>query len=769
MILLKLTFLVTALIICTTLIVLMMKMRSAQTPLKKHITPMFALGLCSVIFYSIFLFCDSYWYAMIFDTLFFCSLDWLVYSVLTFSFAYTNRNPQHPYRFVLLVMSAVDSLFLLLNLKTLHSFDLDLLYFSKNLIPYWGAVFTPVHYLHLGFCYIMVFSSFALIAMAMIKAPLFYKKKYISVLVAYIIIIVINVFCYSLNTPVDFSVFMYTFLAIFIYYYSTYRFPHQLVNCLLANVNERISEGIVFFDADGKFAYANASGRFLMGDTAKRATFSAATAERYARTWQKFHPEPSSKGEDSFTINGTNLHFQVEFQKVFSDGEEIGSFFKFVNKTDEIKQLKRQRYISTHDEMTGLLNRTGFFEAVSERQQSDLSEYLMLVSNIRDFKIINEIFGEETGDKILMMEADFLRQADGIDALCGRIDDDKFAMFLKKEYFSMKKTIDEFQKIQQITENSAFKIHFTLGIYESRFAFESPRLMCDKALLATEKNSDDYQHIFAEYDSEMLEQLLVEKDIVSDFETALSKGQFCIFLQPQISIDDMNFSCEALARWRHPERGILQPKEFIEILEKTGLIHKLDAYIWEEAAKKIREWNDKGIRNWSISVNVSPKDFYYIDIFKTLVEIVQKYNISPSLLNIEFTETAFVENFEKSRKLTKNLQQFGFKVEIDDFGSGYSSLNMLKDIDADVLKIDRVFLKETEHHDRGMTILSSIVSMAKSLNMEVLAEGVETDSQILMLKELGCEAFRGFLFAEPMEVSEFERAFVFRKPKNLFL
>ena len=440
-----------------------------------------------------------------------------------------------------------------------------------------------------------------------------------------------------------------------------------------------------------------------------------------------------------------------------------------MNKTDEIKQLKRQRYISTHDEMTGLLNRTGFFEAVSERQQSDLSEYLMLVSNIRDFKIINEIFGEETGDKILMMEADFLRQADGIDALCGRIDDDKFAMFLKKEYFSMKKTIDEFQKIQQITENSAFKIHFTLGIYESRFAFESPRLMCDKALLATEKNSDDYQHIFAEYDSEMLEQLLVEKDIVSDFETALSKGQFCIFLQPQISIDDMNFSCEALARWRHPERGILQPKEFIEILEKTGLIHKLDAYIWEEAAKKIREWNDKGIRNWSISVNVSPKDFYYIDIFKTLVEIVQKYNISPSLLNIEFTETAFVENFEKSRKLTKNLQQFGFKVEIDDFGSGYSSLNMLKDIDADVLKIDRVFLKETEHHDRGMTILSSIVSMAKSLNMEVLAEGVETDSQILMLKELGCEAFQGFLFAEPMEVSEFERAFVFRKPKNLFL
>jgi EAL domain-containing protein (putative c-di-GMP-specific phosphodiesterase class I) len=229
-----------------------------------------------------------------------------------------------------------------------------------------------------------------------------------------------------------------------------------------------------------------------------------------------------------------------------------------------------------------------------------------------------------------------------------------------------------------------------------------------------------------------------------------------MFLQPQVRADGEITSAEALVRWRHPERGMIPPGEFIPVFEETGLIYRLDQRIWELAAQKLRVWKDTGHGDIKISVNISARDFYYLDIYKSFTELVEKYAIDPHMLNVEITETAIMMNLDKQLGLLERLQKYGFHVEIDDFGSGYSSLNMLKNIHADVLKIDMGFLRETQNYQRTKIILNMIINLAKQLHMTVITEGVETEKQLAFLTRAGCDIFQGYYFSKPIPVGEFE-------------
>ena len=209
----------------------------------------------------------------------------------------------------------------------------------------------------------------------------------------------------------------------------------------------------------------------------------------------------------------------------------------------------------------------------------------------------------------------------------------------------------------------------------------------------------------------------------------------------------------------HPENGLIQPGVFIDVLERADLIYKLDRYIWELAAKQVADWKGTEFEGISISVNVSPKDLYYLDIRKEFTELIEKYEIDPKSLNIEITETAVTSDVNKCAKLIQELQNRGFLVEIDDFGSGYSSLNMLKDINADVLKIDMGFLRKTENQKRAQVILNYTIDMAHELGMNVITEGVETVDQLDFLTGMGCTMFQGFYFDRPMPVELFEKKY----------
>jgi len=765
MIFYKTLFTICASIICILLSVMYKNLYNSESSIKKYVYQPIGAGIITVIIYSISLFCTSYYVAMFFITMYFCCNDFLTYIMLKFTRAYSNKKEISVLNIILKVLIALDCISLFANIYTLHSFDINLIYSKNYEYSYWSATLYNIHILHLALCYFMVIYSFLILIIEGIKAPSFYKQKYFSILIVYIFVIVINFFCYALHFPIDYSVLCYVFLGGFICYYTIYSFPKKLMQFLLSSVNEKIDDGIIFFDKQGKYVYSNNITRFLLRN--EKGVFTPQVAEMYAEAWKSVHPEYEKNGCDSFTIAGAEHHFIVEYQTLTSDDIEIGSFFKLVDKTEETNEYLRERYNATHDSLTGLYNRLGFFDAVENlqiREKRQNERYIMLCSNIKDFKIINEIFGEKVGDSILLKQANLMKGLSHTETICGRINDDKFAMFLKKEYFDERKFIESINAISKIVNGSAYKLKIIVGIYETSSNNEIPQLMCDKAEMACIHIEDDYQNIFSKYNSDFMGRVLSEKNMVSEFSEALITGQFLMYLQPQIinvgTPKERFFGAEALVRWNHPVKGLLLPEYFLSVLEKTGLIYKLDIFIWEQAAKKIKEWNERGLKNFMISVNVSPKDQYYIDICKTFVDLVNEYEINPKYLRIEFIEGGFMENFATSKKLVDDLKANGFIIEIDDFGSGYSSFNMLKDIDVDALKIDKIFLKETENHNRSYTILSSIISMSETLGMDIIAEGVETIEHVDMLLDLGCRNFQGNFFSEPITVSEFERLYL---------
>lgn len=283
--------------------------------------------------------------------------------------------------------------------------------------------------------------------------------------------------------------------------------------------------------------------------------------------------------------------------------------------------------------------------------------------------------------------------------------------------------------------------------------------MCDKANLASETIKNEYKSNIAYYTERLFESSIEERRIIGEFERAISNNEFEMYLQPQVDSSGNLYGAEALVRWQHPERGLLSPAIFIDVLEKTGFIYRLDRYMWDKAAKKLSEWKKEGKDQYHISVNISTKDFYLVDVYETFVGLVDKYDIDPVNLKIEITETTLMSDLDKNMGIIRRLQNYGFNIEIDDFGSGYSSLNMLKDISADVLKIDMGFLRASENEAKGLDILESIITLAGKLGMKVITEGVETKKQLYMLAEMGCDMYQGYYFSKPIPVDEFEKKY----------
>lgn len=423
----------------------------------------------------------------------------------------------------------------------------------------------------------------------------------------------------------------------------------------------------------------------------------------------------------------------------------------------EVVRVKKEQFIVSHDKLTGLYNRESFFKKAEEiiRKNPQKKRY-MVCTNIKNFKLANDLFGKEMGDRVLADQAKLLTLAQYDDCIHGRIAGDKFAMLIAKEDFNPRLAAQNTSKLQYLINDTNYKLHLAIGAYEITDPGESAQVMCDKANMAIESMQDDYSQVVAYYDEKMLGGLVQEKNVLSEFDYALEADQFQMYLQPQITNTGKLSGAEAIVRWHHPSRGILMPADFIEIIERRGYIYRLDRCMWEQAAAKLSDWKKRGINDLSISVNVSTKDFYYIDLYKAFTGLVEKYAIDPSRFNIEITETALIGDMGRYLTVIKRLREYGFHIEIDDFGSGYSSLNMLKDMEVDILKIDMAFLEETITTERTRIILRSVIAMAKELGMEVITEGVRNAEHVAFLTEAGCDIFQGFYFDRPISVAEFE-------------
>ena len=423
---------------------------------------------------------------------------------------------------------------------------------------------------------------------------------------------------------------------------------------------------------------------------------------------------------------------------------------------------RASHYMAHHDSMTNVLNSDAFNEQSREmiRKSPGLS-WVMITSNIMNFRLINTLFSDMKGNEVLIKTAAMLREiSEGARGLCGRIGGDQFAMLLPGIVFREDRLEQTARELAELFNSGLYTFCIHFGVYEIDDPSLPVSVMCGRANSALRTIREDLTRTVAYFDDTILQKILFEQRVIGSFEEALKDGQFRMYLQPLVREDGSAIGAEALVRWHKSDGTLIMPGDFIEILENVGLIQKLDLYIWELAVKQLSIWKKNGKRDLFISVNMSAKDIYSIDVYETLTRLVDKYGVDSRMLRLEITETALLVEPEKSDAVVSKLRAKGFLVEIDDFGKGYSSLSLLKNIQADVLKIDMSFLREIRDGERSRAILQSVIGMADSLGMDVITEGVETEQQLRALSEMGCSHFQGYYFSRPVPVEEFEARYV---------
>ena len=425
------------------------------------------------------------------------------------------------------------------------------------------------------------------------------------------------------------------------------------------------------------------------------------------------------------------------------------------NKENEILRRKVER-----DKLTGLYNIDTFYEKVAEKLRISDGEFYIMNININRLKVVNDVYGIEEGDKLIKHVADRMKkirnsQTDGSDIIIARMSGDNFFVFLTKEQYELNKSFD-------LVGDYHLKINITVrtGLYLIEDKALPINIMCDRAQMATDTVKEGMQQVGI-YSSQQGDQLIFEQNIMNDINEAMYKNQIVIFIQPKYDVVNRKIvGGESLVRWIHPKLGMIPPNKFISVLEKNNYITKLDYYVWEKTCQLLRYLKDKDGSVLPISVNVSRVNFYRTNLVSNLLKLIEKYNLETKDLQLEITETVYTEDKQVIYSIISELQEAGFKILMDDFGSGYSSLNMLKDAPIDVLKLDMAFMRNIDmdnENERNNIIVESIVELSKKLNISVVVEGVESEKQVEFLKSIGAEIIQGYYFSKPIPVEEYEK------------
>ena len=428
--------------------------------------------------------------------------------------------------------------------------------------------------------------------------------------------------------------------------------------------------------------------------------------------------------------------------------------------TQAQKNIDLEHFGTLHDSLTGLYNRYGFYRQARHCLESYPEEaYCLVGSNFCDFKLINNFYGLTKGNELLAQIGTMLRRHyEGDDEVAyGRVQDDRFALLIPVRRFHPEELLHDTEEIMQRIQPGNLMLQVTVGICRVEDAQTPISILCDRAFLAASSLEKMESSGFVWYQEDMLADKLHDQTILARFTEAMQNQEMQIFLQSQVDAQSGRVvGAEALSRWCRPDGSIISPALFVPVLEHHGKIWQLDYWVWEQSCSLLRKWQGTPLERCTISVNISVKDMYYLDLYEVFTQLVQQYDINPASLELEITETVFMDKPREAMALIRRLQAYGFRIAIDDFGSGYSSLRLLKDIQADILKIDMEFLQRTAHHRRSRIILQAIVSLAQALSMPTIVEGVETKEQADYLRSIGSTIFQGFYFSEPIPIAEFE-------------
>lgn len=406
-----------------------------------------------------------------------------------------------------------------------------------------------------------------------------------------------------------------------------------------------------------------------------------------------------------------------------------------------------------HDSLTGAWSREHFFDVVNKRLQESNAVFQVIALDLDKFKYINEYYGRGAGNTVLKIIAERLLAAFGKNAAIAHSYADKFYICVQSE--GIRPELIDYIAYDKVSLESGevIKVSIKLGIfsYDASSKMYSIDECIDRALMARATIKGRHGKTFSVYTTELEEKMREENEIEGMMEKALENREYVVFYQPKFSLETGALvGAEALVRWNSPVKGMISPGMFVPLFEKNGFIVKLDFYVYEEVCKFIRKLMDEGYQIVPISINVSRAHIETTDFVERLVSVVDGYGIPHHYIEIEMTESTYGAENENVIRIVNELKGLGFSLSMDDFGSGYSSLNLLKSMPIDVLKIDKEFLGETDTSRRSREIIRMIVEMSKAIDIRTICEGVETDQQAEFLRNIGCDMVQGFLFARPM-------------------
>lgn len=417
------------------------------------------------------------------------------------------------------------------------------------------------------------------------------------------------------------------------------------------------------------------------------------------------------------------------------------------------------------DSLTGLYNSSGFYKRVNKwLKENPGKNYRMQRYDIDHFSDINGIYGFDVGNQLLRDFGEYMKEYDSPDSFSGHISADHFVRFCADDVYTVEECYDNFSLCFNNYDLSIpIKLH--VGVYDLCEPGCDSLAMSYKALLALQSIKGDFSQKIAYYKKGMAAVETGQQELLADVQNAMETGQFEVWFQPQVNYKKCCIvGVEALLRWRHPQKGLISPAVFIPLMERSGYIGELDEYVFNKVCDYIKDWKsrDKNGITVPVSVNISRRDIYNVGLCDRILEILKDHELDVSDIRLEITESAYMDNQKLFLEMISRFRKSGFKVEMDDFGSGYSSLNSLKDIDIDKLKLDMKFLINMRDSKRSKIIISAVINMAKKLKLPVIAEGVEDKQTAEMLLKFGCEEMQGYYFSKLVPVAEYEKMLGFK-------
>ncbi len=426
-----------------------------------------------------------------------------------------------------------------------------------------------------------------------------------------------------------------------------------------------------------------------------------------------------------------------------------------------IKLAEENKLITAveNDSVTSLYNKEFFYQYAKDMDtfHSDMQTDTAVI-NVNRFHLVNELYGRQAGNGLLRAIADSLRKLlrKNMGLAC-RCDSDTFFLYIAHQEDYDKCISELLNSISKLSGLSNISVR--IGIYENCSKELSLEQRIDHAMLACNNCRSTYNSSFAFFDDKLREKEIFYEKLVHSTDDALDEKQFIVYYQPKFNIKGdkpVLSSAEALIRWKHPEHGMISPGVFIPLFEKNGLIQKIDHYVWREAAARIAEWKKSFGITLPVSVNVSRVDLFDPELEARLLALTEENGISPGDLMLEITESAYSDDDSGIISVINKLREDGFTIEMDDFGSGYSSLNMLTSMPIDILKLDMGFVRKMCSSETDRQMVGIILEIAKFLYVPVIAEGVEDEQQYRTLKNMGCDLIQGFYFSKPLPPEDFE-------------